>query len=395
MGTDLLYHQDDYRASFEAKVLEVDREARSLVLDRTLFFPSGGHQHCDQGRIEKGRSSFAVVTDVTRDDSGAVHHVYEILQGAIEPGDRVKGSIEWPRRYHHMRLHTAQHLFSRFASERFTEATGRASFSPNGGKVVMQSELSWEQIFVLEDDVNRTIAADLDVRRVIDERGRITIEIEALHHDLCGGTHVRSTAEIELFKVIAVDRKNIFYEVGRRAIRASARLANEALRSAAILGCSDPIDLGHVIQKEMQSTQRASRRAFEWEERVTEMQIAAARRRAVRITEGTVLLQLDASHLSAKTVRNMLKKDLLEDNQIWVCLADRRNLLVATSSPAHDAERLLAPFRKRWHMMGAGAAGLAQAGPIPKDIEDPLGWIVNSLLEYDREAAEFAPPTLS
>jgi alanyl-tRNA synthetase len=150
-----------------------------------------------------------------------------------------------------------------------------------------------------------------------------------------------------------------------------------------------------LIQKEIEASQSAVQRAQRWEARLTETQIATARRRVERITETTVLRRLDASHLSAKTVRNMLKQDLLEDDEVWVCLADRRNILLATSSPAHDAEQLLAPFRRKWKMRGAGASRLAQGGPVPEDIEDPLEEVAISLLEFDRITSEFAPPTPS
>ena len=67
-----LYTQDDHLTHFEATVVAVDPEQRTLVLDATAFYPTGGHQHCDQGRIGKDRRNFVIVTDVKRDEHGIV-----------------------------------------------------------------------------------------------------------------------------------------------------------------------------------------------------------------------------------------------------------------------------------------------------------------------------------
>ena len=102
---DILYYFDAYLKEFEAEVLEVD--GKYIVLDKTAFYATGGGQPCDTGKIIS-KEEYNVVS-VGKVD-GKISH--EVDKEGLKTGDRVKGVIDWDRRYKLMRMHTAAHIIS-------------------------------------------------------------------------------------------------------------------------------------------------------------------------------------------------------------------------------------------------------------------------------------------
>ncbi len=106
--TELLYMKDiesNYIREFDASVVE--RGFDYVVLDRTAFYPLGGGQPSDTGRLEWPGGQ-AQVREVTKKE-GVRHH---LAQNPELVPDKVHGVVDWEKRYGHMRMHTAQHIVS-------------------------------------------------------------------------------------------------------------------------------------------------------------------------------------------------------------------------------------------------------------------------------------------
>ena len=103
--TELLYQTDSYLREFEATVTAV--EGGAAVLDRTAFYPGGGGQPHDTGTLSADGRSWTVVK-VEKRGADVLHH----LEGEDPPaiGTRVRGALDWERRYRLMRTHTALHV---------------------------------------------------------------------------------------------------------------------------------------------------------------------------------------------------------------------------------------------------------------------------------------------
>src|SRR4051812_48113734 len=116
--TERLYYTDSMAATFDATVVSCDTvDGRvEVVLDRTAFYPSSGGQPFDTGSLDG-----VAVTDVIDRDSGEIAHV---VAAPIPVGQRVRGTIDWARRFDHMQQHTGQHIlsaaFDRLAKARTT-----------------------------------------------------------------------------------------------------------------------------------------------------------------------------------------------------------------------------------------------------------------------------------
>ena len=102
-----------YLEEFTAEVIAI--EDNKIVLDQTLFYPLGGGQNWDLGTIDGPNGEMNVIEVRGRD---AIHHTIEDTF-ELEIGDEVSGTIDFERRYAHMKMHTAQHLVSGIAYEMF------------------------------------------------------------------------------------------------------------------------------------------------------------------------------------------------------------------------------------------------------------------------------------
>ena len=94
--TDLLCHTDSYLKTFTAKVVAVNEETRSIILDRTAFYPGGGGQLCDTGILKAGSNVYPVVK-VKKSPEGIAHEIGEghVLSAV---GTEVNGEIDLDRR---------------------------------------------------------------------------------------------------------------------------------------------------------------------------------------------------------------------------------------------------------------------------------------------------------
>ena len=227
--TELAYLADipsAYVRSFRARVATLPPGA--VVLDRTFFYPTGGGQPSDRGRIwgPDGRS-FEVV-EVTRSGASVVHRLR--LSGpagrSLPVGTEVTGELDWPRRHRHMRLHTAQHLVSARLFVRTRLRTRRAVLSETTATIDLEGPLLASERRALIEDVRAQLdrghavsirwvpRGEWDHHPSSERSGLVplpaqvdpvrVVAIEDLDVCPCGGTHVGSTEEIGSLRFLPV-----------------------------------------------------------------------------------------------------------------------------------------------------------------------------------------------
>src|SRR2546421_7691076 len=102
MGAELLYLRDAYLSAFTATVTGVD--GQRVALDRTAFYPTGGGQPHDTGRL-----AGSPVVDVRKEGDDVWHTLAD--DGPVpDVGEEVDGEVDWARRHALMRTHTALHV---------------------------------------------------------------------------------------------------------------------------------------------------------------------------------------------------------------------------------------------------------------------------------------------
>jgi misacylated tRNA(Ala) deacylase len=203
--TQLLFREDAYLAACEASVVAVHENA--VELDRTVFYPLGGGQAGDTGRIGSWR-----VVD-TRKNAESVLHLLE-PNAKVEVGMKLPIEIDWERRHRLMRLHTALHLLGAVVKAPVTG--GRIG----DDKAHLDFDIEMEKL--VKDDIEGRLNeltnashptssywitdTELDARPELVKtmsvapprgEGRVRLlEIPGVDLQACGGTHVRNTAEI-------------------------------------------------------------------------------------------------------------------------------------------------------------------------------------------------------
>jgi misacylated tRNA(Ala) deacylase len=205
--TQLLFREDPYLKSCDATVLAV--HADGIELDRTVFYPLGGGQAGDTGKLGPWR-----VIDTRKASAGdSVLHLLE--PGANpQPGVKLQIEIDWERRHRLMRLHTALHLLGAVVKApvtggRIAEDKAHLDFDIEMERLVKdeiearvneltssshETKATW--ITDAELDARPELVKTMSVAPPRDE-GRVRLlEIPGVDLQACGGTHVKNTAEV-------------------------------------------------------------------------------------------------------------------------------------------------------------------------------------------------------
>ena len=218
--TDPLYYKED-PIEFEAKVLKV-LNRKLVILDRTSFYPRGGGQEPDYGKI----GDFDV-TDVNKHGNVVVH---ELRGGAPNEGETVKCKIDSARRYGITRNHTSTHVLNASARNILGSWVWQHSAfkERDYGRldITHHSNLTEEDIEKIEDSANLAVRKNIPVTINEYERGEAEqkfgfriyqggvvpvklvriVNIEGFDVEACGGTHVKKTGEIGLIKITKAER---------------------------------------------------------------------------------------------------------------------------------------------------------------------------------------------
>ena len=225
-----------------------------VKLRESPFYAAGGGQVSDSGFIESddGTGKRATVVDVLRIGDDQVLVVEFEDAGMFTPGDRVRAVVTWGERFPTMANHTATHLLHRALRDVLGDHVKQAGSAVRPDKLRFDfshpAALSPEERGRVEELVNDWVFQNHPVRTFvtpIDEARKLgammlfgekygdqvrVVEIDGVSRELCGGTHVRSTAEIGPFVILSEG------SVGSGARRIEAVTAGEAWALAARAG---------------------------------------------------------------------------------------------------------------------------------------------------------------
>jgi misacylated tRNA(Ala) deacylase len=211
----LLFRDDPYLQACEATVVAVHDNA--VELDRTVFYPMGGGQAGDTGRIGNRR-----VLDTRKGASGdSVLHLLE--PGSLPSvGEKLEIQLDWQRRHRLMRLHTALHLLcsavkAPVTGGRIGEDKAHLDFDIDMEKLVKDEIEARVNELVRTNTATRPVwitDAELDSRPELVRtmsvapprgEGRVRLlEIPNIDLQACGGTHVANTGEIGALRVVKI-----------------------------------------------------------------------------------------------------------------------------------------------------------------------------------------------
>jgi alanyl-tRNA synthetase len=299
MATRPAYERDPYLAELHTEVVGAGADGGRpyAVLADTICYPAGGGQPADRGRLGD-----VEIVDTQR-VAGEIHHY---LSAPVPLGPATL-RLDWQRRFDHMQQHTGQHLLTAVAHDRFAWPTTAFHLGDDVCDVELDvPTLTRPQLDALEDAVDAEVRAARPVspRWVTPEQyatlavrsrglpaghsGEIRlVEIAGLDLNTCGGTHLRSTAEIGSMKLLGTEAMRggtrVFFVAGRRVLH---RLERHERRTAALrvlLGAPDD-ELPAVLQAKLDELRALEKRA-----RATEDDLAAATVEALVARAGVLI----------------------------------------------------------------------------------------------------------
>ncbi|GII62324.1 alanine--tRNA ligase [Sphaerisporangium krabiense] len=202
----------------------VEGDTVEVVLDRTPFYAEGGGQLADQGRIRLGSGAVIEVHDVQRPVPGVIVHKGVVQVGEVAVGASAYAAIDVARRRAIARAHTATHLTHQALRDALGPAASQAGSENAPGRFRFDfgspSAVPGSVLADVEQKINEVLSRELDVEaeamsleearwqgaiaefgEKYGERVRV-VTIGDFSKELCGGTHVRNTAQLGLVKLL-------------------------------------------------------------------------------------------------------------------------------------------------------------------------------------------------
>jgi misacylated tRNA(Ala) deacylase len=219
-ATKLLYTTDSYIKEFDATVTRIG--PKFAVLDQTAFYPEGGGQPTDTGKLIMDGKEVKVIKVMKRGDE-----VFHYLSDDVEVGAAVHGVIDWSQRFQYMRLHSGEHLLTGLFEARGSGPKVFSSFSQLDFKPSEITEETVQEVWKRFDEI-----IDMDVPVEIYNTNRDELDVgddtrkqsflekipKGVHElrmvkirdyaeTFCMGTHVKSTGDIGKLKSLRLESK--------------------------------------------------------------------------------------------------------------------------------------------------------------------------------------------
>ena len=379
MSSERLYYADAYLVEFDAVVREVlpQNDRWKVVLDRTAFYPTSGGQPFDVGTLGD-----AQVIDVFDQDDGTIGH---LVDRPLEPNSRVRGHVDWTRRFDHMQQHTGQHLLSAAFEREASAQTVSFHLGTSASTIDLDKEVTADQITRVEDAVNGVLwedrevcvkfvtageAAKLPLRKDPAREGELRI-VEIKDYDLsaCGGTHVCRTGAVGVIAIANVERfkggQRVEFVCGARALRAYRSMKNSVAGSVRLLSVL-PDELPSAIER-LQTAGRSQLKSHEGlYERLAAHEAGSLASAAEKIGSLNAVVAA-VSGWDANGLKKLASSIATRPATIAVLITpESPTLIIVARSPelSLDAGVILKELIDRFGGRGGGKGAMAQGGGL-------------------------------
>ena len=215
-----LFRNDSYLKSYNSRITEILEDG--IILDKTIFYPEGGGQPGDIGKILYNGKNIEIIG--TRYQNKKIVHLIE-KNNFLKINDKIDINLNWDIRYSHMKVHTCLHLLCSIIPAPVTggsigDARGRLDFDidmkPDKELILKQLNdllnqdhlISINEITDDELDQNPELIRTMSVKP---PRGSGKIRMisigDGIDYQPCGGTHVNKTSEIGIVTSIKIENK--------------------------------------------------------------------------------------------------------------------------------------------------------------------------------------------
>lgn len=333
--TELLYYNDPYKVDFDAAVLSVEKissgeELWDVLLDKTYFYPEGGGQPSDSGRI----SGIEVVSVIKKGG--------EVFHRTISPPDigMVNCRIDWEHRFDYMQQHTGQHILSGALYK-----YGYGTVSVHQGETVTtieidKSDISEEDLQKVETLSNNIISQNiklnstwvsdsqldkLSLRRKSKVSGEIRIiSIGDFDQVACGGVHTGTTGEVQCVKHLSVEKirghARISWKIGKRVLLDYGK-ASSIISELSAKFSAKQSEIVPKINDMLDNFQESKRHYKHLEEKFINLHVKELFRRAGQINDVFFLTDIFENE-SKEFLRNYVSSIII-DKKYLICLINK------------------------------------------------------------------------
>ena len=221
---EILCYEDSYLRECKSKV--TDLNDHGVILDQTVFYPGGGGQPSDNGKLILENNEY-LVKGLKRIDGQIVH----LIDGS-KPGinSEVNSIIDWDKRYKLMRTHTALHILCGVIWRDYSASVTGGDMKPLAGRMDFElEEMSADFSKEVEEKINAEISKKRDIKvyqlpreeafkipdlirtkiNLLPEGIKFVriVDIEGLDLQADGGTHVNNTSEVGYIKMTGHESK--------------------------------------------------------------------------------------------------------------------------------------------------------------------------------------------
>ena len=217
----MLFIDDPYLKEFKAEIVNIN--INQITLDQTAFYAKSGGQPGDVGQLTINRNTIKIIDTIKDQENNIIHIAENNIELAI--GEKIQGTINWDKRYKHMRMHSALHLLCSVIP---LDVTGgqigydksRLDFNAQDYKIEKE-EIEYKINSLVKEDheisyqwiTNDDLEQQPELVRTMSVqppkiKGKIRlVKIGNVDLQPCGGTHVKSTNEIGEIKIGKIENK--------------------------------------------------------------------------------------------------------------------------------------------------------------------------------------------
>jgi alanyl-tRNA synthetase len=381
-----------------------------VVLDTTPFYAESGGQVGDAGVLVSGSASFAV-EDTLKIKADVYGHHGTLTQGTLAVGDHVDAQVNTDVRAATVRNHSATHLMHKALREVLGEHVQQKGSLVNAERTrfdfAHNAPVTDAQIREIEAKVNAEILANAAAQaRVMDiesaqktgammlfgEKYGETVRVLDIgsSRELCGGTHVKATGDIGLFKVVAeggvaAGVRRIEAVTGANALAYLQSLEDSVAQAAGALK-APPAELNARLTQVLEQVKTLEKEVSALKGKVASAQSDELLTQAVDI-KGTKLLVAKLDGADAKTLRDTMDKlkDKMKSAVIVLAAVDGEKVNIAAGVTADNTGKVKAGEMANFVAQQVGGKGggkpdMAMAGgtdaaALPKALASVQAWV--------------------
>jgi len=385
-----------------------------VVLDTTPFYAESGGQVGDAGVLASGSASFAV-EDTLKIKADVYGHHGTLTQGTLAVGDHVDAQVNTDVRAATVRNHSATHLMHKALREVLGDHVQQKGSLVNAERTrfdfAHNAPVTDAQIREIEAKVNAEILANAAAQaRVMDiesaqktgammlfgEKYGETVRVLDIgsSRELCGGTHVKATGDIGLFKVVAeggvaAGVRRIEAVTGANALAYLQSLEDSVAQAAGALK-APPAELNARLAQVLEQVKTLEKEVSALKGKVASAQSDELMTQAMDI-QGTKLLVAKLDGADAKTLRDTMDKlkDKLKSAIIVLAAVDGEKVNIAAGVTADNTGKVKAGEMANFVAQQVGGKGggkpdMAMAGgtdaaALPKALASVQAWVTERL----------------